>query len=145
MTITWTITLSYPPNLLLKPMSYIDMDDISIKKRIHRWIPLTKASLILNSSVGLSAGIQSAGDSVPVTLVRILHSAEDNNLSPFDSKIACLCHSTEINNNKNMYFQNDTGDRIASFNEQKRKRNALADQPWAPSLTWIKFDNSMAK
>ena len=42
-------------------------------------------SLILDSSVGLSAGIQSAGDSVPETLwVRILHSAKEDNLSPFD-------------------------------------------------------------
>ena len=46
-------------------------------------------SLILDSSVGLSVGIQSADDSVPETLwVRILHSAEEGNLSPFDSKIA---------------------------------------------------------
>ena len=45
-------------------------------------------------------GIQSAGDSVPETLVRILHSAEEDNLSPFDAKFACLCQSIEINNNK---------------------------------------------
>ena len=56
-------------------------------------------SLILDSSVGLSAGIQSAGDWVSKTLwVRILHSAEEDNLSPFDSKIACLCQSIQINN-----------------------------------------------
>ena len=62
-------------------------------------------SLILDSSVGLSAGIQSAGDSVPETLwVRILHSAEEDNLSAFDSKIACLCHSIEINNNKHSLY-----------------------------------------
>ena len=35
--------------------------------------------------------------------VRILHSAEEDNLSPFDSKIACLCQSIEINNNKHIY------------------------------------------
>ena len=58
-------------------------------------------SLILDSSVGLSAGIQSAGDSVPETLwVRILHSAEEDNLSDFDSNIACLCQSIKIKNNK---------------------------------------------
>ena len=58
-------------------------------------------SLILESSVGLSAGIQSAEDWVSESLwVRILHSAEGDNLSPFDSKIACLCKSIEINNNK---------------------------------------------
>ena len=55
-------------------------------------------SLILDSSVGLWVGIQSAGDSVPETLVRILHSAEGDNFSLFDSKIACLCQSIEINN-----------------------------------------------
>ena len=32
--------------------------------------------------------------------VRILQSAEEDNLSPFDSNIACLCQSIEINNNK---------------------------------------------
>ena len=37
-------------------------------------------SLILDSSVGLSTGIQ----------------------SPFDSNIACLCQSIEINNNKHV-------------------------------------------
>ena len=57
--------------------------------------------MILDSSVGLSAGIQSAEDWVSETpWVRILHSAEEDNLSPFDSKIACLCQSIEINNNK---------------------------------------------
>ena len=56
-------------------------------------------SLILDSSVGLSAGIWSAGDSVSeIIWVRILHSAEEDNLSPFDSKIARLCQSIKINN-----------------------------------------------
>ena len=32
-------------------------------------------------------------------LVRILHSAEEDNLSPFDSNIVCLCQNIEINNN----------------------------------------------
>ena len=36
--------------------------------------------------------------------VRILHSGEEHNLSPFDSKIACLCHSIEINSNKYIYI-----------------------------------------
>ena len=57
--------------------------------------------LILDSSDGLSAGIQSTGEWVSETLwVRILHSAQEDNLSPFDSKIACLFQSIEINNNK---------------------------------------------
>ena len=46
-------------------------------------------------------GIQSAGELVPETFqLRILHSAEEDNLSPFDSKIACLCQSIEFNYNK---------------------------------------------
>ena len=36
--------------------------------------------------------------------VQILHSAEEHNLSPFDSNIACLCQSIEINN-KYVYRQ----------------------------------------
>ena len=56
-------------------------------------------SLIHDSSVGLSAGIQSAGDWVSETpWLRILHSAEEDNLFPFDSKIACPCQSIEIKN-----------------------------------------------
>ena len=38
-----------------------------------------------------------------VCMVRILPSAEEDNLSPFDSNIACLCQSIEINNNKYVY------------------------------------------
>ena len=34
--------------------------------------------------------------------VRILHSAEEDNLSPFDSNIACLCQTIKINNNKHV-------------------------------------------
>ena len=60
-------------------------------------------SLILDSSVGLLASIQSAGDLV--SGVQILHSAEEHNLSPFDLNIACLCQSIEINNSKNVYRQ----------------------------------------
>ena len=61
--------------------------------------------LILDISVGFSAGVQFAGDLVSERpLVRILHSAEEDNLSPFDSNIACLCQSIEINNNKHLYW-----------------------------------------
>ena len=55
-------------------------------------------SLILDGSVGLSAGIQYAGDSVPETLDRNLYSAEEDNLSHFNSKITCLWQSMDINN-----------------------------------------------
>ena len=38
-----------------------------------------------------------------ISWVRILLSAEEDNLSPFDSKITCLCQCIEINNNKYIY------------------------------------------
>ena len=40
-----------------------------------------------------------------VCLQVCLHSAEEDNLSPFDSNTACLCQSIEINNNKHVYRQ----------------------------------------
>ena len=59
--------------------------------------------MYLDSSVSLWAGIQSTGDLVSETSqVRILLSAEVDNLSPFDSNIACLCQSIEINNKKHV-------------------------------------------
>ena len=52
----------------------------------------------------LWVAIQSAGVLVSETSqLRILHSAEEDKLSPFDSKIAFLCQSIEINNNKYVY------------------------------------------
>ena len=50
-------------------------------------------------------GIQSAGYSVSKNLVQIMHSAEEDNLSPCDLKITCLCQSIKINNNKHVYRQ----------------------------------------
>ena len=61
----------------------------------------------LTSSVTLSSGIQPAGDSVPRTVVQNLHSSEEDNQSPFDLKIACLCQNVEINNNKHVYRQRE--------------------------------------
>ena len=62
--------------------------------------------VILNGSVGLWVGIQCAGDLVSQTSeVRILHPAEEDNLSPFEPKIAFLCKSIEINN-KHVYGPN---------------------------------------
>ena len=37
--------------------------------------------------------------------VQILHSAEEDTLSPFDLNIACLCQSIDIYNNKHVYRQ----------------------------------------
>ena len=62
-------------------------------------------SLILDSSVGLSVGIQSSGDLVSKNLVQILHSAVEDKLCPFDLKITCLCQSIKINNDKHVYRQ----------------------------------------
>ena len=55
-------------------------------------------SFIIDSSVGLSAVIQSAGNLVPETLGSNLAFGRRRQISRFNSKIACLCQSIEINN-----------------------------------------------
>ena len=71
--------------------------------------------LILDSSVDLWVGIQSADDLVSQTSqLRILHSAEEDNLSPFHSKIACLWQNIKINNNKHVYHQSQVRKPIVS-------------------------------
>ena len=62
-------------------------------------------SMILDSSVRLSAGIQSAGEWVSATLGSNPAFNRVRQLVPFDSNIACLCQSTEIYNNKHVYPQ----------------------------------------
>ena len=58
----------------------------------------------------------SAGDLVSQTSqLRILHSTEQDNSSPFDSIIACLCQSIKINNNnKHIYRQSQVRKPIGS-------------------------------
>ena len=63
---------------------------------------LLSYSLFLDSSVGLSAGIQSAGGSVSETLGSN-PAADEDNLSPYDSYIACQCQSIEVNNKHGVY------------------------------------------
>ena len=50
-------------------------------------------------------GIQSAGDLVSKTLVSNPAFSREAQLVPLDSKIACLCQSIGINNNKDIYRQ----------------------------------------
>ena len=47
-------------------------------------------------------------------LIAILHSAEEDNVSPFHSNIACLCQSIEINNDKHAYHQSQLRKQIGS-------------------------------
>ena len=50
--------------------------------------------------------IQFTGDLVfQISQDPILHSAEEENLPPFDSEIACLSQCTQLNNNKHEYRQ----------------------------------------
>ena len=59
---------------------------------------------LVTPTPGLWVGIWFAGDLVSQTSqLWILHSAEEDNLSPFDSKITCLCQSIKISNNIHMY------------------------------------------
>ena len=61
--------------------------------------------MILDSSVGFSAGIQCAGDLASETIGSNLAFSGEGNPSPFNKKIACLSQSIEIINNKYVYRQ----------------------------------------
>ena len=88
----------YGQSQVLKPTSGIEWAECSLIIGTGYWVEVF--SLILDSSVGLLAGIQSF-DLRP--WARILHSEEEYNLSPSDSKIACPCQSIEINNNRQWF------------------------------------------
>ena len=62
-------------------------------------------SLILHSSVGLSAGIQSAVDLVSETLGSNPAFSRERQLVSFWFEYRLLCPSIEINNNKHVYRQ----------------------------------------
>ena len=62
--------------------SGVDCAEFSLIIGVGYWVQVF--SLILGSSVSLLVGVQSAGDSVPETLVRILHSVKQGTLSPFN-------------------------------------------------------------
>ena len=65
-----------------------------IMRTVYR---VSSFSLMLDGSVGLWGGFQSDGDFVSQTSqLRIRHSAEEDNLSPSDPKIACLSQSIKI-------------------------------------------------
>ena len=78
-------------------------------------------SLILDSSVGLSAGIPSAGDWISETLwVRILHSAEEDNLSlSIRKSLACSKLTTYIY----IYILNTWGQMLLVFFHDSAQRN----------------------
>ena len=67
---------------------------------VHRDVLSVKVfSLIFDNSVDLSVDIQSAGDLMSENLGSNPAFSRGRNLSPFDFNNACLCQSTEINNN----------------------------------------------
>ena len=64
----------------------------------------------LDSPVGLWVGIQYAGDLVSQTSkVRILHSAEEDRLSPFDSKSLPYVRAPSKSNNKYYVYRQSQG------------------------------------
>ena len=85
--------------------------------------------LILDSSVSLWVRIRSAGDLVSQTSkVGILHSAEEDNLSPFCSKIPWLCQCIKIKNRheciqEQTYVQSSGGKYVQSSGGQESKNN----------------------
>ena len=102
-------------------------------------------SLILDSSVGLSADIQSAGDSVAETLFRTEHLTEEDNLSPFDSKIACPCQSIEINNSTHVYRQSQMRKPSGSGVEWAECSLIIGTGCWVQVLAWSSIAQSVCQ
>ena len=71
---------------------------ICMHASVHIWICACMHVVRMHACFMLEIRFQRPWD-------RILHSAEEDNLSPFDSKIACLCQSIEIKNNTHVYRQ----------------------------------------
>ena len=112
---------------------------------VRMYVCMFSLILVIDSSVGLSAGIQSAGDSVPKTLVQILHSAEEYNMSPFVLKIACLCQSI-INNNKHVYRQSQVRKPNGSEVEWAECSLIIGTDSWAHFfLAWSSIAQSVCQ
>ena len=94
----FTIIADLNNNLVTFAIHYIHV--------IRMWRAIEfKFRLILDSSVGFWVDNRSTGDLVSQTFhVRIRHSAEEDDLSHFDSVIACLRKSININNNTHVYY-----------------------------------------
>ena len=74
-------------------------DDFSVPLWVYMRFPVP-------TKIYVCMYVYSAGELVSATSqLQILHSAEEDNLSPFDTNIACLCRSIEINNNQHVYRQ----------------------------------------
>ena len=108
----------------------------------------SSSCLILDSSVGLWVGIHviNAGDLVPKTLqFRILHSAEENNTPPFDSKISCLCQSMKINNNRHVYRQSHARKPISSAVKRAECSLIIGTGCWVQVFTWSSIAQSICE
>ena len=74
--------------------------------------------------------------------VRILHSAEEDNLSPFDSTIACLCQTIEINNSTHVYHQRQVRKPTGSGVERAECSLIIVRGYWVQVLSLI-LDSSV--
>ena len=96
-------------------------------------------SLILDSSVGLSASIQ-YGDLVSETL-----GFEEDNLSPFDSNIGSLCQSIEINYSKHVYRQSQVQKPTGSGIEWAVCSVIIGTVCWVQILAWSSMTQTVCE
>ena len=73
---------------------------------------------------------------IPYFQVRILLSAEEDNLSPLDSNIACLCQSIEINNNKHVCMYVCMCQSIEINNNKYVYRQSQVRKPIGNKVEW---------
>ena len=92
--------------------------------------------LILDNSVDLWVGVQSANNlGSQTSQLRILHLAEDDNWSLFNSKTVCLCQSFKINN-KHVYRQSQVQKPIGSVVKWAEYSLTIGTGCWIQVIAW---------
>ena len=76
---------------------------------------------------------------------RILHSSEENNLSPFDSNITCLSQSIQINNNKHVYRQSQVRKPTGSEVEWAECLLIIGTGCWVQVFAWSSIAQSVCQ
>ena len=77
--------------------------------------------------------------------VRNLHSAEEDNPSPFDLNIACLCQSIKINNNKHVYRQSQERKPAGRGVQWAECSLIIGTGCWVQVFTWSSISQSVCQ
>ena len=103
-------------------------------------------NVALTIYVCLSAGIQSSGELVPETLGSNPAFSRGRQLVSFRlKKMACLCQSIEINNNKHIYRHSQVGKPTGSEVEWAECSLIIGTGCWVQDLAWYSIAQSVCQ